>query len=134
MNIRFEINPIPLPDSNLVLQLCEKAGISFPNWTSERMMRALKNSSVVVFAWKENELIGFARVITDFAWVAYLSQIAVHPRFQKQGIGTKLLFHVLEKIGDEVSLVAHSDDSATGFYEAKGFQLRTNVYRIKRKK
>lgn len=132
MDIRFEINPKTPPSSKVILALYDAAGISFINWSVERMDRAMKQSGFVACAWHNDELVGFARGITDFAWTGWLSQIAVDPRFQKQGIGKRLLDLVIEHLGDEVSLLTHSADSATGFYEATGFESYSNVYRRKR--
>jgi ribosomal protein S18 acetylase RimI-like enzyme len=134
MDVRFEINPKPSPKSEPVLALFEKTGISFPNWTVERMDCALKSSSVVVCAWSGKELIGFARAISDFAWCAYLSQLSVAPQFRNQGIGTHHVALVLQQLREEVSLLVHSAESATGFYQAAGFELYSNVHRMKRKK
>jgi ribosomal protein S18 acetylase RimI-like enzyme len=98
------------------------------------MHRALQNGSVIVCAWNERELIGFARAITDFTWIGYLSQLAVVPAFQRRGVGKQLVTHVLEQLGDGVSLVVHSADGASGFYEAVGFERYENVFQIRRKK
>lgn len=132
MDIRFEVNPQTPPSSKAILALYDAAGISFINWSVERMDRAMKHSSFVACAWHGNELVGFARGITDFAWSGWLSQIAVDPKFQKQRIGKRLLNMVTEYLGEEVSLLTHSADQATGFYEAMGFESYSNVYRKKR--
>ena len=134
MSLLFEVNPKSLPKADQVFSLMEKAGISFPEWTPERITRALENSSVVICVWDGEALVGFARAISDGAWSAYLNQIAVLPQFQKQGIGKQMLSLLIENLGEEVSLVAHSADSATGFYLAAGFEPRSNVFRLKRKR
>lgn len=134
MDVRFEVNPRPLPAPELVLALLEKTGLSRPNWSVGRMHRALKNGSLVVCAWHEHELVGFARAISDFTWIGYLSQLAVVPAFQKRGIGKKLVSQVLEQLGDGVSLVVHSADDANGFYKAVGFEHYENVFQIRRRK
>jgi ribosomal protein S18 acetylase RimI-like enzyme len=134
MEIRYTVNPVILPEPELVLTLLERAGISFPNWTTERMDRALKGSSVVVCAWHDDQLVGFARAITDFAWCAYLSQLAVMPQFQNQGIGKSLVTHIMKAVGEEVSLLVHSADKAIEFYKSTGFEPYSNVFRIKRQK
>ena len=134
MNVRFEINPERLPSSDAILELYKIAGIYFPNWSIERMERALENSSFVVCAWHEEDLIGFARGISDFAWSGWLSQIAIAPKFQKKGVGRKIMDLILERLGDEASLLTHSAEASNGFYESLGFELYSNVYRLKRKK
>jgi ribosomal protein S18 acetylase RimI-like enzyme len=68
------------------------------------MTRALRNSSVIVCAWHADQLVGFARVITDYAWFAYLSQIAVKPEFQKRGIGKELIARAQKEVGEEAGL------------------------------
>ena len=94
----------------------------------------MRASSVVVCAWEGRELVGFARAISDFAWCAYLSQLAVMPHSQHQGIGRRLVELVCERLGDEVSLLVHSAEPATGFYQKLGFEQYPNVYRLGRKK
>jgi ribosomal protein S18 acetylase RimI-like enzyme len=63
-----------------------------------------------------------------------LAQLAVKPGFQRRGIGTRLIALAVQRMGDEVSLVTHAADAAIGFYKAEKFDLRTNVFRIERKK
>jgi ribosomal protein S18 acetylase RimI-like enzyme len=134
MDIRYEMNPKPLPPSEKVLALFEKTGLLRPNWSVERMDRALRNGSVVACAWHLDELVGFARAISDFTWIGYLSQLAVAPNFQRQGIGKQLVTNVLQQLGEGVSLLVHSADNAIEFYDAVGFKPYSNVYIIPRKK
>jgi ribosomal protein S18 acetylase RimI-like enzyme len=133
IDVRFEVNPKLLPRSDQVLALLA-GGISFANWTGERMDRALKHSPVIVCAWHGEELVGFTRAISDFAWCAYLSQLCVAPSHQRRGIGKQLAGLVLETLGDEVALIAHSAEGAVGFYQATGFEARSDVFRMKRKR
>jgi ribosomal protein S18 acetylase RimI-like enzyme len=129
----YDSNPNPTPDlAESILTLLPQASISNPLWTPDRMLRALKGSSVVLCAWHENQLVGFARVITDFAWFAYLSQLAVKPEFQRQGIGIELINRIRREIGEEPALQVHAADEAIGFYESAGFHPYENVYRLPR--
>jgi ribosomal protein S18 acetylase RimI-like enzyme len=98
------------------------------------MDRAIASSSVVVCAWQGDQTIGCARAISDFAWCGYLAQLAVIPPYQHQGVGRKLVEHVVEQLDDEVSLLVHSEESAVDFYEMLGFKRYSNVYRFARKK
>ena len=63
-------------------------------WAQERTRkqteRAIKNS--LPFAvYKDENLIGFARVITDYATFAYLGDVFVLPEYQGAGIGKFLM-------------------------------------------
>jgi ribosomal protein S18 acetylase RimI-like enzyme len=135
VNIRYEINPSrsSLPAES-VLKLLKEAGICSPLWTAERLDRALQNSQLVVCAWNDGELVGYARVITDFAWFAYLSQLAVKPASQNNGIGKELVARAREQIGDEAGLLVHSTDAAANFYLAAGFEPYANFFRLPRKR
>src|SRR4051812_11252601 len=74
VDIRIEVNA-KYPTATQILELFEVSGILPPQWTPERMDRALQGSAVVVCAWSGDELVGFARAISDLAWVAYLTQL-----------------------------------------------------------
>jgi ribosomal protein S18 acetylase RimI-like enzyme len=134
MVTRFETNPAALPSAELLLAILEESGTSFPNWTAERLERAVQSSAVIALAWQDNQLVGFARAISDSAWCAYLSQLAVVPRCQRIGIGRRLIACVTDYLGNEVSLLVHSAEDATGFYEKLGFELYPHVYRLGRRK
>lgn len=134
MVTRFETNPTRTPSAELLLEVLEESGTSFPNWTAERLARAVQSSAVVALAWEGSELVGFARAISDSAWCAYLSQLAVIPHCQKSGVGRQLVACITAHLGDEVSLLVHSAEGATGFYEKLGFELYPHVYRLGRKK
>ena len=44
-----------------------------------------------ITAWDKMKLIGIARTLTDFSYVAYLADLAVHIDYQRQGIGKELI-------------------------------------------
>src|SRR5690242_5130570 len=51
----------------------------------------LMNASLTVTAWHGERLVGIARSLTDFSYVAYLADLAVDEAYQKQGIGKRLI-------------------------------------------
>ncbi|MFA2841064.1 GNAT family N-acetyltransferase [Bacillus paranthracis] len=63
-------------------------------WWPERkeidIQKMLKNS-IAIGVWKENELIGFARVVSDGVFRAYLEDVVVHESVRNKGIGEKLI-------------------------------------------
>lgn len=134
VSIRYEVNPQSRLNADQVLSLFEKAGISKPNWTAERMTRALNGCSIVVCAWDRDRLVGFGNAITDFAWVGHISQLAVDPHYQNQGIGKALVGLIKDCAGDEVTLLVHAREEAKRFYEAAGFEVYSNVYRSARRR
>ena len=51
----------------------------------------LKNADVIVTGRLDGLLVGVSRAITDFAYCAYLSDLAVEETHQRQGIGRELI-------------------------------------------
>ena len=47
----------------------------------------LENSNLMVTAWHKEQLIGIARSVTDFHYACYLSDLAVHKKYQSLGVG-----------------------------------------------
>lgn len=127
MNVSYEWNPGKKLNADTVLELFEQAGIAKPNWTSARMTKSLSGCASIVCAWHKDELVGFASAVSDRAWIAYLSQLAVKPQFQRQGIGKTLVERISQDLGDEVTMVLHSAEGALEFYQSAGFRPYSNV-------
>jgi GNAT superfamily N-acetyltransferase len=60
------------------------------NRTAEQMEKIVENS-LCFGLYKDEKQIGFARVVTDFATVAYLGDVYVLPEFQGEGLGKWLM-------------------------------------------
>lgn len=55
------------------------------------MAAMLRNANLVVTAWDGELMVGISRSLTDFAYVTYLSDLAVRVSHQRQGIGKELI-------------------------------------------
>ncbi len=53
----------------------------------ERLAQLVRGSLYVISAWEGDRLVGFARAISDGAFNAYMSTVAVLPEYQGRGIG-----------------------------------------------
>ncbi len=85
------------------------------------LYRALTNSHALITAWNGERLVGIGNAISDGYLVVYYPHLLVHPDFQGQGIGTRIL-EILKQRYEEMHmhmLVADSD--AIAFYERCGF-------------
>jgi len=86
----------------------------------DKVRRAFENSTVVCFAFDETTLIGAARAISDREYHATIYDVAVHPEYQRRGIGTRLMSELLAMLPVwRVLLVADGD--AREFYQRLGF-------------
>jgi GNAT superfamily N-acetyltransferase len=88
----------------------------------------LKNASVTVSAWHNNALVGISRTLTDFTYVAYLSDLAVDAKFQKQGIGKRLISETRGALGKECMLVLLAAPKANTYYAKLGFESNPSAW------
>ncbi|MDP5274897.1 GNAT family N-acetyltransferase [Chengkuizengella axinellae] len=102
------------------MKLYQNAG-----WWSERNEQDINlvlKSAIYVGAWQNDELVGFARAITDGKFRAYIEDVVVHTDIQREGIGLKLINELMNQLShiDIVSLFSRED--LISFYEENGFK------------
>jgi ribosomal protein S18 acetylase RimI-like enzyme len=97
----------------------------------EVMAAMLHNANLVVTGWDGPALVGIARALTDFAYVAYLSDLAVRQSHQNMGIGTALIAHTRKRLGARASIVLLSAPKAVGYYPKIGFTRHESAWTLK---
>ena len=100
----------------------------------DRLAQLVRGSMYVVSAWEGDRLVGFARAISDGAFNAYISTVAVLPEYQKRGIGRELIQRLIVD-RDGIQFVLHANERAYPFYLHIGldFQPFDNVLMRPRK-
>ncbi len=94
----------------------------------------LKHADLCITAWQGECLIGIARTLTDFSYVAYLADLAVDVEFQKQGIGTRLIEETKKQLGpEECMLVLLAAPKANDYYPKLGFEHNPRAWMLKRR-
>jgi len=63
--------------------------------TLEDAAEMLRHTDLVLCAWDDSQLVGFARVLTDFVYRATIWDVIVDQAYQKQGIGAELVQRIL---------------------------------------
>ncbi|MEW6545523.1 MAG: GNAT family N-acetyltransferase [Bacillota bacterium] len=81
---------------------------------------AWERSYPALVAVHEGEVIGFLRALTDGEVTTYVAELAVVPRFRRQGIG-RALIEACHRLCPHTRLDVLLIGSADAFYEATGF-------------
>jgi predicted N-acetyltransferase YhbS len=110
-------------DLNEVIALYEAStlGERRPVQDRARMQAMLQHANLVITAWADAQLIGISRAFSDFAFVTYLSDLAVHRDFQKQGIGKELIRQTQVAGGVHAKLILLAAPAAEQYYPHIGF-------------
>ena len=88
----------------------------------EQIEKSMRNSSCYGIVTQENKLIGFARVISDYATTWYLCDVIIDPEYRHRGLGKALVSHIAslpEYAGLRGFLFTRD---AHGLYEQYGFE------------
>jgi GNAT superfamily N-acetyltransferase len=99
--------------------------------TPEMVKIAFDNSSYVVTAWKDEQLVGVGRAISDGLFYTGVYDVLVHPEYQRRGIGTKIMREILTNFAGTSFLLTTTEDTDK-FYERLGFRKTRNAMVIKR--
>ena len=86
-----------------------------------RMQAMLQHANLVITAWADAQLVGIARAFSDFAFVTYLSDLAVHRDFQRLGIGKELIRQTQLVGGPHAKVVLLAAPAAEQYYPHIGF-------------
>jgi ribosomal protein S18 acetylase RimI-like enzyme len=108
-------------------RLCDAVGWS--RRPMRRVRKALEYSLLQVGLWRHDQrmpkLVGFARCTGDGVVEATVWDVAVHPLYQRVGLGKQLMVYVLDQLKelelDRVTLFA--DPEVVGFYQDQGWEL-----------
>ena len=95
-------------------------------WANKRSMEQIQKSmeNSVCYGIRpagEEKLIGFARVITDFATTYYLCDVIIDPEYQHRGLGKALVSHIVSRPEYEGLRGLLMTRDAHGLYAHYGF-------------
>jgi predicted N-acetyltransferase YhbS len=93
----------------------------------------LKNASLVITAWDGSRLVGIARTLTDFSYVAYLADLAVDAEHQKRGIGKRLIEETRRRLAPECMIVLLAAPKANDYYARLGFEHNPRAWMLRGK-
>lgn len=91
----------------------------------------LKNANLTITAWDGETLVGISRSLTDFAYVAYLADLAVDQEYQRSGIGKQLIEETKARLGPECMIVLLAAPKANEYYKHIGFEHNPRAWTLK---
>jgi len=96
------------------------------HWSSaekpDQLFQALINSHSFITAWHNEKLVGLGNALSDGFLVVYYPHLIIHPDYQGQGIGKRILNKLQEKYGDFHQQILVADGKAIDFYKRCGFE------------
>jgi len=130
--IRFRDDANITAEQAIDLYMRSTLGERRPIHNKETFEAMLKNANLTITAWDENTLVGIARTLTDFAYVAYLADLAVDQQYQHSGIGKQLIANTQSRLGPECMIVLLAAPKANEYYEHIGFEHNPRAWTLKK--
>lgn len=117
-------------DLEVVMDLYRRSTLAERRPIDDRAIFAdmLRHANLVITAWDGSRLIGIARSLTDFAYVAYLSDLAVDLDWQRRGVGTRLMAETRLRMGPRSSIVLLAAPAARDYYGKVGFKAHSSAW------
>lgn len=118
-----------IPDANSFFLLYQTTGWDKEEKKDERQLfYAIKKSWYMVSVYSQSQLIGCGRVISDGFLHAFITEMIIHPHYQRRGIGKEILNKLILKCLDtgikDIQLFCAKDKKE--FYLNNGFNERPN--------
>lgn len=90
---------------------------------SDILKKAYENSLCVLGAYDYDKLVGIIRAVGDAKTIVFVQDIIVLPKYQRKGIGTKLLKTLMDKYKDvyQMELLTDNTEKTKAFYRSVGF-------------
>ncbi len=115
-----------------VIELFRSSGINRPVDDEARIAQMLRYGNLTITAWHGDQLVGFARSLTDYCFCCYLSDLAVSGDFQRRGIGKKLIELTKAQVGEQTTLLLLAAPAAKDYYPKTGMDRYVDTFVIKR--
>lgn len=119
-------------DFNRLVEMFNEVGWIDKTKDLNRLKEMVHNSQIVVTAWENDYMIGFARCTTDYVFNGQINNVVVDSKYRNKGVGRALINRILEaKRG--VTYILRGDAENEVFYNRLGFELAERAFIYKRK-
>jgi len=108
-------------DANALLVLLRQT-----HWAQQRtandVQRMLGNSTITLGGYHDDQLVAFARALTDGHYRALIDDVIVDADHRGQGVGTELMRRMAERLSHVEEVFLRCEPEMTSFYERLGYQ------------
>lgn len=120
--IRFDCNGV---DWQLVADTLKTVGMVC--FEPDLHRKAFEASHTVVFLYRDQQMIGFGRAISDGVYQAAVYDVAIVPDQQGKGLGRTIMNAILSRIS-HCSVILYASIGKEEFYRTFGFrQMKTGM-------
>jgi predicted N-acetyltransferase YhbS len=132
MNITYSSTAKISADQAIDLYIRSTLGERRPIHNRQAFENMYQHANLIISAWDGDKLVGISRSLTDFSYVAYLSDLAVDVQYQKQGIGKQLIEKTKSDLEPECMLVLLAAPKAKEYYGPLGFEQHPSAWILKK--
>lgn len=88
---------------------------------AEQFRAIVERADRAVVALNDERVVGFARALSDGVSNAYISMVAVAADVRRQGVGRRLVEHLMKGDTGDITWVLRAGRDSRGFWERLGF-------------
>ncbi len=100
------------------------------NKKSDDLRTVFSNSMYKCFVYSEEILVGAGRALADGIDCSYICDVAIHPDFQKQGIGKEIVNKLVEYSEGYSKIILFANVGKEPFYAKLGFDKMNTAMAI----
>ena len=119
------------PEVDAIRALYAASPLRRPIHDPERIRRMYEGSNVVISAYEGERLVGVLRGWTDFVFDGYICDLAIHPAFQKAGVGRRLL-ELSRGLGEGIQWLLLASPIAKDYYAHIGWEAVDSGWKLPR--
>ncbi len=95
---------------------------------SEQVKLSFERSSFKRFAYISDELVGVGRTVDDGYYYGWIVDLAVLPKYQRNGIGSKILGELENDLKPFLTTMLTAAPGKSSFYEKLGWHKQRSAY------
>ena len=90
-------------------------------WDAAGLRTMLDTATVLLGVWDGDRLVGFAKVLSDGVYRAFIEDLIVDELYRGQGMGTRIMETLIDKLGDVEHLILITGNDKLAYYGRFGF-------------